>query len=353
MTDITIAVFGAAGHTGRFVVAEIERRGLRAIRIGRDARALAAGDAPHREPARLALVDHAESLHAALSGADAVINCAGPFLDTAMPLIDAAIRTGIHYLDVSAEQAIVRSIFQTRQGAAERAGVAILPAAAFYGGLADLLATAAAGGSTPIDEVAVAVGLDSWHPTHGTRLTGRRNTVPRLVQRQGRLEAVPAPSPTGRWAFPAPLGPRTVMMLPFSETITLASHLEADTIESWINVEAVSDIRDPATPQPQPQPTDELGRSEQRFVVDVIVGSSGRRCRATAFGRDIYQVSAPIVVEAARRLLDGKASAGVHALGAVFDARTFLGALERAAMQISYSDVSTPLLERDPANADG
>ncbi|MBN3828278.1 saccharopine dehydrogenase, partial [Burkholderia sp. Ac-20384] len=44
---MTVAVYGATGHTGRFVVAELARRGVRAIRIGRDAARLAedGGDA--------------------------------------------------------------------------------------------------------------------------------------------------------------------------------------------------------------------------------------------------------------------------------------------------------------------
>ena len=36
-SDRTVAVFGAAGHTGRFVVSELRRRGLTPILSGRDA----------------------------------------------------------------------------------------------------------------------------------------------------------------------------------------------------------------------------------------------------------------------------------------------------------------------------
>lgn len=333
-----IAVFGAAGHTGRFVVGEIERRGLGAIRIGRDPAKLARSDAPHREAARLATVEDAASLDAALAGADAVVNCAGPFFDTALPVIDAALRAGIPYLDVAPEQAVVQSIFATRQDAARAAGVAVVPAAAFYGGLADLLASAAADGIDRMDEIAVAVGLDSWHPTHGTRLTGQRNTAPRVIRRDGSLEVLPSPPPTRRWDFPEPIGPREVVMQPFSEIVTLASHLEADAITPWMNLEPLQDLRDGATPPPRP--TDDIGRSEQRFVMDVVVSAGGERRRATAAGRDIYHVSAPIVVEAAQRLIRGEgARPGVHALGALFDARSFLDALGDT-IEVAYAEIA-------------
>lgn len=347
-----IAVLGAAGHTGRFVGGEIERRGLRAIRVGRDARKLATpGSSSGGDPARLACVDDAASLDAALAGADAVINCAGPFLDTALPVIDAALRAKIPYLDISAEQAIVRTVFETRNAAAREAGVPVLPAAAFFGGLADLLASAVADGFERLDGISVAVGLDSWRPTEGTRVTGKRNTATRLVQSEGRLTAIASPAPAGRWKFPAPLGARDVLMLPFSETITLASHLTVDAIDAWINIEPIRDIRDPATPAPQP--ADALGRSSQRFIMDVVAREGSRRVRATASGVDIYHISAPIVVEAAERLVRGEAkgAAGVFALGAIFDARTFLSSLEGESFSVRFNKVSEPLLEREKTNA--
>ncbi len=60
-------------------------------------------------------------------------------------------------------------------------GIIILPAMGFYGGLADLLATAAMAGWETADAIDIAIALDSWEPTPGTRLTGKRNTYRRLV----------------------------------------------------------------------------------------------------------------------------------------------------------------------------
>ena len=340
----TVAVYGAAGHTGRFVVEELKRRGLGIVRIGRDAARLtetATGDATAW---RVASIDDAHQLDAAIRGADAVINCAGPFLDTALPIVDAALRAGVPYLDVTAEQPALAAIVEQRDAHARAAGVTLIPAAAFYGGLADLLATAAADAVQPIDRVDIAVGLDSWHPTRGTRVTGERNRAVRLIRRRGESIPLPQPVEEAAWSFAAPLGHQEVVMLPFTEVLALSRHLRVDTIESWFVLSALRELRDPNTPPPKA--SDELGRSAQQFMMDVVVVQNGVTRRATATGRDIYAVSAPIVVEAAERLLTGRSAAkgGVASLGEIFDADDFLAALKT--IEVAYYTLSGPVLHR-------
>jgi hypothetical protein len=344
---MTVAVYGASGHTGKFVVAELKRRGIGVVRIGRDAARLTESSADDATPWRVAAIDDPAQLDAAIRGTDAVINCAGPFLDTALPVVDAALRAGIPYLDVMAEQAALQALIEQRDASARDAGVRLVPAAAFYGGLADLLVTAAADADTPLDRVDIAIGLDSWHPTPGTRLTGERNRARRLIQEQGRLAPVPQPAPEGVWSFPSPLGTMDVVMLPFTEVLTVSRHLRVSTLESWLALSALRDIRDPNTPAPRPN--DEQGRSAQQFVVDVVIEQSGTTRRVTAEGRDIYAVSAPIIVEATERLLSGKAApgGGVSSLGEIFDARDFLAALDM--VTVSYGAVSSPILKRSYA----
>ena len=55
------------------------------------------------EPIRAATVEDSASLDRALAGSAAVINCAGPFAVTAVPVIQAALRARIPYLDVAAK----------------------------------------------------------------------------------------------------------------------------------------------------------------------------------------------------------------------------------------------------------
>ncbi|MBG0817780.1 trans-acting enoyl reductase family protein [Planomonospora sp. ID82291] len=327
-----VAVFGAYGHTGRFVVAELRERGFVPVASGRDAgrlQALAASE-PGLET-RTASVDDPASLDRALAGAAAVINCAGPFAVTAAPVIEAALRAGIPYADVAAEIEANADTFTHFAGRARAAGAVIVPAMAFYGGLGDLLTTAAMGDWDAADEAHVAYGLSGWHPTAGTRAAGavsrRRRDGRRVVYTNGRLEYRQDDPPVLEWPFPDPIGPRAVIgEFTMADVVTVPSHLSIPEVRTYMTVAAARDLAAPDTPAPVP--ADERGRSDQTFLVDVVVRSGGGERRATASGRDIYAVTAPLVAEAVERILTGRTTTvGVASAGAIFDASDFLRAL--------------------------
>lgn len=336
-SDRPITIFGAYGHTGRFVVSELLKRRWKPILSGREAVKLKAMSEAHPgSEFRVATVDDPLSLDRAVFGAAAVINCAGPFLDSAGPVIDAALRAGIHYLDVAAEQAAVLAVFERFADVARDAGVVVIPAMAFYGGLGDLLATAAMEDWDHAEEISIATALDKWHPTSGTRVTGQRNPGKRFYYSGNKLERADPPSPR-IWNFPPPFGRQDVEGLPLSETITVSRHLRTPVIRVYMNRRPIMDVRNPDTPPPTA--ADETGRSSQVFVMDVIVRKGNVERRAIARGCDIYAVSAPIVVEAMERVVKGLAKAiGVRAAGEVFDPRDFLRSLSPAHLSFEIQD---------------
>ncbi|MEV0392431.1 saccharopine dehydrogenase [Polymorphospora rubra] len=297
-----IAVPGAAGRTGRFVVAELHRRGLTPIPC-----------------------DRTTDLDRALHRADAVINCAGPFAATAEPVIAAAVRAGIPYLDVTAELEVVTDTFANHAGAA----IPIVPAVAFYGGLGDLLATAALGGVRTAEEIVVAYALSSWRPTPGTRATGQvsaqRRGGRRIVYEGGRLRYLDGAAP--RTTYPFTIGAQAVVgEFTMADSVTIPSHVDVARIETYMTSNAVDDLR--ADDPSGPVAVDAAGRSAQTFHVEVVTRTGGVSRRATAAGRDIYAVTAPLVVEAAVRILAGEgATTGVASAGARFDPDDFLGSL--------------------------
>lgn len=329
---LPVAVYGASGHTGKFVVAELLRRGIPVIAVGRDPARLPSG-----LPGRVAAIDDPAALDRAFAGCSVVINCAGPFLDTATPVAEAAIRAGCSYLDVTAEQASAMETFESCDRPAREAGVVAIPAAGFYGGLADLLASALVGDEA-VDQITTAVALDHWWPTEGTRRTGERNRVPRVVLEEGRLAPMALPGRSIDWSFDAPHGTQAVVELPFSEVITISRHLQVRNLHSYLGADALNDVRNADTPAPTA--IDAQGRSAQRFAMDVVaVGTAGTR-RATAQGQDIYAVSAPIVAEAAARILAPSFKrSGALALGEAFDARDFLRAIASADLAVQLDPV--------------
>lgn len=325
MNGQAVAVYGATGHTGQFVVRELARRGWSTVSITRGR------PPPDRAPGtrsewRRASCDDPDALDEALRGTGAVVNCAGPFLDTAPALLEAALRAGIHYFDISAEQRSVRQSLATFHEEARERGTVVLPAMAFYGGLADLLAAEATRGTQAVDGIEIGVALDYWHPTEGTRRTGDRNTARRLVVSDGRFSPLSRPAPTREWSFPEPFGAQEVVAVPLSEIVTIRRHIAARNICSFINSAPLRDLEDLRTPPPTA--TGPSGQSSQRFVMDVHAISGRHRSRITVTGCDIYAVTAPIVVEACLRVLESPpATGGAYAPAELFDAGGFLAAL--------------------------
>ena len=310
----SVAVYGASGHTGRFVVAELTERGYIPLLLGREAR-------PGLE-VRVAAVDDPAGLDRALRDAAAVINCAGPFATTAAPLIEAALRAGIPYVDVAAEIEANRDTFLHFTDRARAAGTLVVPAMAFFGGLGDLLVTTAMGDWTAADEAHIAYGLSSWYPTPGTlaagAVSGRRRNGRRVRYTGGRLRYHDDALPTVTWPFPAPLGPRPVLAeFTMADVVTVPSHLAVPEIRTYMTADAAADLSGP-----------DRVREPETFVVDVLVRSGAEERRVVASGRDIYAVTAPLAVEAVDRILTGRTrTTGVASAGAAFDAPDFLGAL--------------------------
>jgi saccharopine dehydrogenase-like NADP-dependent oxidoreductase len=327
----TVTVFGAYGHTGRFVVSELRKRGWTPILSGRDYEKLNAIGAPQGLNIRPASVDAPESLDHALVGAAAVINCAGPFAYTFAPVIEAALRAHIPYLDVTAELEVAAAEFEQYANRARTAGILIVPTMAFYGGLGDLLATAAMGDWSAADEISLAYALNSWKPTPGTRATIRtsmqRRGGRRPVLSNKRIEFRIDSAPIVDWTFPSPIGTqRVVAEFTTTDSVTIPRHLRTTEISTYMTLAPLKDLSDPDLSPPAG--VDESGRSSQTFLLEAVARLGNAERRAVARGRDIYAVTAPLVVEATQRVVTRLTEkTGVCAAGEIFEARDFLRVL--------------------------
>jgi len=122
-----LLVYGAYGYTGRLVVEAATDRGHDPIVAGRDAaKTRGVATASDLEARSFPVAD----ADAHLGDVDVVLNCAGPFSETADAMADACLDTGTHYLDVTGELPVFERL-RRRGPAAAEAGVTVLPGVGF------------------------------------------------------------------------------------------------------------------------------------------------------------------------------------------------------------------------------
>ncbi|GAB2866418.1 saccharopine dehydrogenase NADP-binding domain-containing protein [Actinoallomurus bryophytorum] len=329
MTAPPIAIYGANGHTGRLVAAELLSRGQEVVLAGRDDAALRAMAGELGSRAHLARLDDPASLRALAESAAVLIHCAGPFSVTGAPVASAAAEAGCHYIDHAVEPHHVKHVFETYQEPARRTGAIMIPGLSFYGGVGDLLAGAVTEGMTGIDRVTVAYAVSGWRMTTGALNTARqlfaeteRISFSDGVLRMGYVEPRNVVFP-----FPPPIGPRTMIApIPFPEAVTVPRHVPAREVEAMLTArtfeeERVFDSED----------ADAETRAQTDFTVAVqAIAEHGGRAGQVS-GHDLWRAGALASVEAALRLACGEAPAkgGVLSAGEAFPAEPFLRVLER------------------------
>jgi hypothetical protein len=156
---MTLLLYGATGVTGQRCVDALETAGVDYLVGGRNRATLEAAAGPHCQGIRVASAD---AIGSAFDGVGCVLSTVGPFARFGLPVLDAAIAAGAHYVDTTAEQSFLRQAL-TRDHAARTAGVTASPACGveylpmFL--LAELL------GEGPVESF---LWLDDFLPTQGS-----------------------------------------------------------------------------------------------------------------------------------------------------------------------------------------
>lgn len=121
-------IYGATGYTGALIAEECARRKLPAVLGGRS-------DAVRTLAERLGLpfvissIDEVDR-HFGAHDVACVLHCAGPFTRTSRAMVDACLRSGRHYLDITGEMQVFEACAR-RSDEAKQRGVMVLPGVGF------------------------------------------------------------------------------------------------------------------------------------------------------------------------------------------------------------------------------
>lgn len=132
-------IYGANGFVGSEAARLAVRSGLEPILAGRNKAGLEPLSSELGLKHRVFGLDDPEVLEKELSDISLVLHCAGPYIFTSRPMVDACLKTGTHYLDITGEIPVYKDI-SSRDSEARERGVMLLPGIGFDVAPTDCLA---------------------------------------------------------------------------------------------------------------------------------------------------------------------------------------------------------------------
>jgi short subunit dehydrogenase-like uncharacterized protein len=215
---MSLLVYGANGYSGELIVGTLAEAGLRPILAGRRAEAIAPiaqrlGGLEHRAFE----LENPELIDRGLAGVTVVLNCAGPFSRTAVPMVEACLRVRAHYLDITGEVMVFAAV-AALDAQARAAGVMLLPGAGYDVVPSDCLAAHLHQRLPSATRLRLAF-RPSGGLSKGTALTSLEGaTAGGLIRRGGAITKVPA----GHQTITVDLGrgPTKAIAIPWGDVYT-------------------------------------------------------------------------------------------------------------------------------------
>lgn len=307
-----LMIYGAAGYTGRMAAGYARAAGVRLVVAGRDRAPLAHLASALDAEYRVFALDDDEAVIQGLADVAILLNCAGPFLRTAEPLMKACIERGAHYLDIAAELDSYR-LAEDLDAQAKKAGVMLLPGS---GGSVAMLGclTQHALKRVP-DPLSISIALHvSGTMSRGSALSAAENMTGCLARVSGQLAPC---SPHDIRDFDFGRGAVSCFPVTLPDLLTLWKDTQVPNIRTFVHVSGGAfpegDLAALADGPSAEQ------REQDRYQVAVeVAGRDGTLARAVLDTVNGYTFTPMAAVMAARRVLAGEAKPGFQTPAGLF-----------------------------------
>jgi short subunit dehydrogenase-like uncharacterized protein len=223
-------IYGASGYTGELIAREAARRGFKPILSGRSQSKIEPLAKELNLTHRTFSLEDKKSLEYTLKEVDFVIHCAGPFSLTSERMVEACLRTGKHYTDITGEISVFEAMARLDE-AAKKAGIMIMPGVGFDVVPSDCLALHLKNQLPSATNLTLAFcGLSGI--SHGTQATMTMNAGNGgAVRRGGAITRVPAAYKTREIDFGE--FTKTAVTIPWGDVSTAYYSTEIPNIEVY------------------------------------------------------------------------------------------------------------------------
>ncbi len=336
-------LYGSYGYTGSLIAEQAVSQGIRPILSGRDARRL------HSQANQLGLechpvdLDDARGLEVALKEVPLVLNCAGPFVHTFQPVVEACLRLRRHYLDITGEIGVLEAL-AALDDKARAAGVMLLPAVGFDVVPSDCLALYLKQHLPQATHLALATSWSAGGFSRGTALTGIEGlSAAGVVRKDGKLVPEPLLGKTRQVDFGR--GAQTAMNIPMADTETAYYTTGIPNIDTYMVMPGYG-LRMRSFMRPfigmarfrlvhwalqqmvkllPPGPTATARRQGRSRLWGEVRDDQAQLIAARMETPDGYELTSATALEAVRRVMAGEVRPGFQTPGRLFGADFILG----------------------------
>jgi short subunit dehydrogenase-like uncharacterized protein len=328
-------IYGAYGYTGTLIARAAVERGMTPTLAGRDAARLRALAEDLVLPYRIFDLSDADALNSAVEATQLVLHCAGPFAHTAAPMVNACLRAGTDYLDITGEIDVFEQI-AAQDDAARSAGAMLLPGVGFDVVPTDCLAAHLHERLPDAIQLELAIlgrgGISRGTATTAIDQLGEGGTV----RRDGELRPVPTGWRTRTVDFGR--GPVEVITIPWGDVATAYYSTGIPNITTYMRFPRWAQRvmkwggrwadRLPIAParrflkrrvqQGAPGPSAEARAQGASFVWGEVLDEAGQRAAARLRGPETYDFTVQTALAAVERVLSGNRSAGFQTPSTAF-----------------------------------
>jgi len=330
-----LLLYGATGYTGQLIARQAKAIGFSLILAGRDARKLQALSSSLDFAYRVAPLEDATQLHAILQGISVVLHVAGPFSTTARPMVDACLRRGIHYLDVSGELEVFAALAK-RDAEAKLHKTMLMPGVGHVIVPSDCLAAHLQRRLPSAQQLHLAISRPDFI-SRGSLQTMLTLTADQVqIRRQGKMTTAPIGALCRSFDFGNGESACTAVSWPDVFTAFYTTGIPDITVYSEANViEQLAYTfggrfatllhqspwralwRAQASLFPE-GPSEEARRGSRRTIVAEVIDRQGRRAQSRLHTPDGYTFTGTTTLAIAARVLAGEIESGFHTPGQVY-----------------------------------
>ncbi|MDF2810932.1 MAG: hypothetical protein K0S56_1963 [Microvirga sp.] len=309
----TLMIYGATGYTGRMAAEHAKAAGTPSVLAGRSEATLARFASELGAEYRAFALDDAAAIDQGLAGMSVILNCAGPFMRTAEPLIKASIRNGVHYLDTAAELDSYR-LAEVLDADAKAAGVMLLPGSGGSAAMLGSLAGHAIQRTMNARKIRIALHV-AGGMSRGSAVSATENLAVETFQRvDGRLVSKAA---NDIQQFDFGKGAVDCFPVTLPDLITIWKATNVPNIETFVHVTGAGFPKGDLSALPDGPTEPERLANRYQAVVEVT-DAQGRVHRSVLDTVNGYTFTAMAAAEAGRRVLAGEARRGFQTPAGLF-----------------------------------